>query len=168
DAVIKERKSPQAVVPALISQEFADHVPKIIEELFKIHTKNNVINVHPTSSTSIATTTADLQQLYLKMKSDLQAQVADPELWDFLKRMFEKSSTSRNPNEPLRYLNNKDLFLLKYGNYEERKYVLSFHKIYVVPFLEEDLEENINCWARREFKSFKEEARLSIQHRKDS
>nr|GFD01812.1 hypothetical protein [Tanacetum cinerariifolium] len=40
DAVIKERKSPQAVVPALISQEFADHVPKIIEELFKIHTKN--------------------------------------------------------------------------------------------------------------------------------
>ncbi|GKD20930.1 hypothetical protein Tco_1222633, partial [Tanacetum coccineum] len=30
----------------------------------------------------------------LKMKSDLQAQVADPELWDVLKAKFEKSSAS--------------------------------------------------------------------------
>ncbi|GJR95106.1 hypothetical protein Tco_0267280 [Tanacetum coccineum] len=36
----------------------------------------------------------------------------------------------RNPNEPPRYLYNKDLFFLKYGNTEERKYVLSLHKIH--------------------------------------
>ncbi|GKE90144.1 hypothetical protein Tco_1567619, partial [Tanacetum coccineum] len=42
--------------------------------------------------TSTATTTADLQhQLYLLMKFDLQAQVADPKLWDILKRKFKKS-----------------------------------------------------------------------------
>ncbi|GJX35681.1 hypothetical protein Tco_0247238 [Tanacetum coccineum] len=35
----------------------------------------------------------------------------------------------RNPNEPPRYLYNKDLFLLKYGNTKERKYILSLHKI---------------------------------------
>ncbi|GKE89088.1 hypothetical protein Tco_1566563, partial [Tanacetum coccineum] len=47
----------------------------------------------------------------------------------------------RNPNEPPRYLYNKDLFFLKNGNSEERK---------------------------KEFKTFNEEARLSIQHWKDS
>ncbi|GKD83845.1 hypothetical protein Tco_1350684, partial [Tanacetum coccineum] len=58
----------QAEVPALISKEFDDQAPTIIEELFKIHMKNN-------------------------MKSNLQDQANDPELWDVLKRKFEKSST---------------------------------------------------------------------------
>ncbi|GJZ71123.1 hypothetical protein Tco_0634974 [Tanacetum coccineum] len=52
----------------------------------------------------------------------------------------------RNPNEPPRYLYNKDLFFLKYVNSKERKYVLSLHKIHVVPFPEEDLEERMNRW----------------------
>nr|GFA78253.1 hypothetical protein [Tanacetum cinerariifolium] len=62
-------------------------------------TDNTVLNVHPTTSTSTATTTTfDLQhQLYLKMKPDLQAQVANPELWDVLKRKFVKSSASPGP-----------------------------------------------------------------------
>ncbi|GJR70665.1 hypothetical protein Tco_0016730 [Tanacetum coccineum] len=57
---------------------------------------NTVLNVRPTTSASTTTTTiADLQQqLYLKMKFNLQAQVADPELWDILRAKFEKSSTS--------------------------------------------------------------------------
>ncbi|GKE61047.1 hypothetical protein Tco_1511414, partial [Tanacetum coccineum] len=36
----------------------------------------------------------------------------------------------RNPNEPPRYLYNKDLFFLKHGNTEEKKYILLLHKIY--------------------------------------
>ncbi|GJX61647.1 hypothetical protein Tco_0294547 [Tanacetum coccineum] len=71
DAVKKEREALKAIVPALISKEFVDHAPKIIKELFKIHMKNNVINIHPTTN-----------------------QVADPELWDVLKRKFEKYSAS--------------------------------------------------------------------------
>ncbi|GJY54338.1 hypothetical protein Tco_0446002 [Tanacetum coccineum] len=48
-------------------------------------------------SMSTAKTTADLkQQLYLKMKSDLQAQAADPIMWDVLKKKLEKSSASAN------------------------------------------------------------------------
>ncbi|GJY29778.1 hypothetical protein Tco_0405545 [Tanacetum coccineum] len=47
----------------------------------------------------------------------------------------------RIPNEPLRYLYNKDLFFLKNGNTEEKKYVLSLQKIHAEPFLEADLEE---------------------------
>ncbi|GJY97009.1 hypothetical protein Tco_0513919 [Tanacetum coccineum] len=73
-----ERESSKAIVSALISQEFVAHAPKIIEELFRIYMQNMVLNVHPTTSTSTATT-SDLQQLYLKMKSDLPSQVANPE-----------------------------------------------------------------------------------------
>ncbi|GJX21330.1 retrovirus-related pol polyprotein from transposon TNT 1-94 [Tanacetum coccineum] len=55
-----------------------------------------------------------------------------------------------------------------HGNTEERSYILSLHKIHVVPFPKEDLEEKLKRWIRKEFKMFNEEARLSIQHLKDS
>nr|GEZ77674.1 hypothetical protein [Tanacetum cinerariifolium] len=44
----------------------------------------------------------------------------------------------------IRYLYNKDLFLLKNGNTEEKKYILSLYKIHVESFPEADLEEKIN------------------------
>ncbi|GJX89462.1 hypothetical protein Tco_0341476 [Tanacetum coccineum] len=74
----------------------------------------------------------------------------------------------RNPNEPPRYLYNKDLFFLKNGNTEEKKYILSLHKINAGRFPKADLEEKMNRWVRKEFKNFNEDARLSIQHWKDS
>ncbi|GJY11892.1 hypothetical protein Tco_0381201 [Tanacetum coccineum] len=49
----------------------------------------------------------------------------------------------RNPNEPSRYLYNKDLFFLKNGNTEEKKYMLSVHKIHATSFPKEDLEEKM-------------------------
>nr|GEU44844.1 hypothetical protein [Tanacetum cinerariifolium] len=95
NTIIKERDIFLAYVPALISKEFDDHAPKIIKELFKNHIYKNVISVHPTTISSTTTTTTDLQhQLYLKMKSNLQDQVDDPELWDVLKSKFDKSSAS--------------------------------------------------------------------------
>ncbi|GJW09218.1 hypothetical protein Tco_1575045, partial [Tanacetum coccineum] len=87
-------------------------------------------------------------------------------LKDTLSNQFR--NTEENPNEPLRYLYNKDLFFLKYGNTEEMKYILSLHKIHAEEFLEPDLEEKLNRWVRKEFKTFNEDARLSIQHWKDS
>ncbi|GJU64116.1 hypothetical protein Tco_1245951 [Tanacetum coccineum] len=81
DAVKKDREIFAVVVSKLVSKEFATHAPKIIEELFMLHMKNKVLNVHPTVSISTAKTTAELkQQLYLKMKIDLQAQAADLEM----------------------------------------------------------------------------------------
>ncbi|GJZ20810.1 hypothetical protein Tco_0557400 [Tanacetum coccineum] len=74
----------------------------------------------------------------------------------------------RNPNEPPRYLYNKDLIFLKNGNTEETKYTLSLRKIHAEPFPEADLEEKMNHWVLKEFKNFNEDARLSIQHWKDS
>ncbi|GKB69280.1 hypothetical protein Tco_0930692 [Tanacetum coccineum] len=62
----------------------------------------------------------------------------------------------------------KDLFFLKYGNTEEKKYILSLYKIHAEEFPEPDLEEKLNRWVQKEFKTFNEDARLSIQHWKDS
>ncbi|GKC24794.1 hypothetical protein Tco_1026944 [Tanacetum coccineum] len=237
DTIIQECDVLQAEVPALVSKESANQAPPIIEEIFKNYVSNNVIQVHPTTSTSTSTTSSVVhqQQLYLNMNYNLQDQAADPELWDALKRKFEKSSTlttsyrddafrlqhhddhqqptstyvskrqqqqqdldawiepqvidedeeiledttpklidkfqnvdkhiptiynyarimatlndviifygpQRNPNEPPRYLYNKDLFFLKYGNTEERSYILSLYKIHVVPFPKDDLEEKL-------------------------
>nr|GEY48043.1 hypothetical protein [Tanacetum cinerariifolium] len=79
DTIIQERDTFLVSVPALISKEFVDHVLMIIEELFKNYVDNNVITVHPITSSSTASTTTNLQhQLYLKMKSNLQDQVDDP------------------------------------------------------------------------------------------
>ncbi|GJX82758.1 hypothetical protein Tco_0332239 [Tanacetum coccineum] len=73
-----------------------------------------------------------------------------------------------NLNKPPRYLYNKDLFFLKHGNTEEKKYALLLHKIHAERFPEVDLEERINRWVRKEFKTFNEDARLTIHHWKDS
>ncbi|GKD27125.1 hypothetical protein Tco_1233339 [Tanacetum coccineum] len=54
------------------------------------------------------------------------------------------------------------------GNSEEKSYILSLHKIHAVPFPEDDLEEKMKRWVKKEFKTFNKEARLSIQHWKDS
>ncbi|GJX65927.1 hypothetical protein Tco_0300270, partial [Tanacetum coccineum] len=84
DTIILEQDAFQAKVLAHISNEFAAQAPQIIEELFKSYVHNNVIQVHPTITTSTDTTSsADLQQqLYLKMKSNLQDQANDPALDD--------------------------------------------------------------------------------------
>ncbi|GJX47077.1 hypothetical protein Tco_0272267 [Tanacetum coccineum] len=75
----------------------------------------------------------------------------------------ESNSVGKNPNEPPRYLYKKDFFYLKYGISDGRRYILSLHKIHAVLFLEEDLEEKMNRWVRKEFKTFIEEARLSLE-----
>ncbi|GJY33296.1 hypothetical protein Tco_0417765 [Tanacetum coccineum] len=60
DTVIQERDGFQADVPALISKEFDAQSPQIIEELFKTYVQNNVIQVHPTTSTSTETTSSGM------------------------------------------------------------------------------------------------------------
>ncbi|GJR73328.1 hypothetical protein Tco_0085693 [Tanacetum coccineum] len=94
--LLEDRNAFRSEVPGLVSQEFNAQAPKIIEELLKNYLQRNVIQVHPTTTTSTKTTSsADLQQqLYLKMKRSLQDQANDPVLWEVLKCKFEKSSTS--------------------------------------------------------------------------
>ncbi|GJX29861.1 hypothetical protein Tco_0237940 [Tanacetum coccineum] len=70
----------------------------------------------------------------------------------------------RNPNEPPRYLYNKDLFFLKNRNTKEKKYALSLHKIHVTSFLKEDLEEKMIRWVRKlGIKSYQIKINLTAQ-----
>nr|GFA39961.1 hypothetical protein [Tanacetum cinerariifolium] len=48
----------------------------------------------------------------------------------------------------------------KHVNTEEKKYILSLHKIHAKQFLEVDLEEKMNHWVRKEFKTSNEDARI--------
>ncbi|GJT43939.1 hypothetical protein Tco_0952654 [Tanacetum coccineum] len=61
DAIEKDREIFADVVPELVSKEFTTHAPNIIEELFKRHMKNKVLNVHYTVSILTTTTTAELK-----------------------------------------------------------------------------------------------------------
>ncbi|GJW44153.1 hypothetical protein Tco_0072952 [Tanacetum coccineum] len=47
------------------------------------------------------------------------------------------------------------------GNTEEKKYILSLHKIQVESFPKADLEEKMNRWVSKEFKNFNEDARIT-------
>nr|GFD61317.1 hypothetical protein [Tanacetum cinerariifolium] len=76
---MKERDTYQETIPALISKEFTDNAPKMIEELYQTYIQNNVVTVyHATRSSTVTPSFADLQhQLYLKMKRSLQDQEYD-------------------------------------------------------------------------------------------
>nr|GEW41250.1 hypothetical protein [Tanacetum cinerariifolium] len=54
----------------------------------------------------------------------------------------------KEPNEPPRYLYNKDLFFLKKENTKEKRYMLSLYKIHSISFPEEDLEKKMNRWVK--------------------
>nr|GEX62125.1 hypothetical protein [Tanacetum cinerariifolium] len=71
--IIEERDAFRFKVPDLVSHEFKAQALKIIKDLFKNYVQSNVIQVHPTTTTSTETTSsADLQQqLYFKMKRSL-------------------------------------------------------------------------------------------------
>ncbi|GJY43065.1 hypothetical protein Tco_0431278 [Tanacetum coccineum] len=88
-----ERKATNDLIEGNLKRVVADN---IIQERDAFQSKNTVIQVHPTTTTSTDTTSsADLQQqFYLKMKSNFQNQANDLTLWDVLKHKFEKSSTS--------------------------------------------------------------------------
>ncbi|GJV56970.1 hypothetical protein Tco_1457975 [Tanacetum coccineum] len=80
--IIEDRDAFRSEVPDLVSHEFYAQAPKIIKDLFKNYVQSNVIQVHPTTTTSTETiSSATLQQqLYFKMKRSLQDQANDPVL----------------------------------------------------------------------------------------
>ncbi|GKC73126.1 hypothetical protein Tco_1119009, partial [Tanacetum coccineum] len=58
--------------------------------------QNTILNVLPTSSASIP----DLQhQLYMKMKTDLQSQATDSDVWNARKAKESKTTSSEQPKQ---------------------------------------------------------------------
>ncbi|GJR04439.1 hypothetical protein Tco_0527423 [Tanacetum coccineum] len=73
------------------------------------------------------------------------------------------SNQSRNAEEYAYHLEQSTNFMENqiYGNTKERKYVLSLYKIHAKEFPEPDLEEKLNRWVRKEFKTLNEDARIT-------
>ncbi|GJU25581.1 hypothetical protein Tco_1164202 [Tanacetum coccineum] len=162
DEVIPEDKSPKFVNEF---QDVDEHVPTIFDyERMEAILRDTMSNQFKDAEENAY----HLEQT----KNYIENQI----IWESIQKDIRRPGPSaqvfygpeRNPDEPPRYLYNKDLFFLKHGNTEERSYILSLHKIHVVSFPEDGLEEKLKRWARKEFKTFNEEAWLSIHHWKDS
>ncbi|GKA91739.1 hypothetical protein Tco_0813664 [Tanacetum coccineum] len=143
-------------VPAFISQEFKAHAPAIIEELFKNHVQFNVIHVHPTTTTSTETESSTnlRKDDFHSHHDEHQDDDAHPEGEKRVKRSKKsKRSKSARGLSPKAFKKDSNK-----TNYEEnrvkKKYILSLHKIHAEEFPEPDLEEKLNRWVRKEFKTF--------------
>ncbi|GJX18030.1 hypothetical protein Tco_0218862 [Tanacetum coccineum] len=83
-----------------IAEELTGQIEEICEALrekvlqLTVSTTNDLMKEARPKMYFTATTSDLQQQLYLKLKSDLQSQVIDPELWNALKAKYEKSSAS--------------------------------------------------------------------------
>ncbi|GJZ31419.1 hypothetical protein Tco_0576466 [Tanacetum coccineum] len=94
-SLIRNRRTGSSEIKIEKMQTLISSPPRSIRTGLSLD-KSTVLNVHPNSCTSIASTSDLQQQLYLKMKLDLQSQVVDPQLWNVLKAKFEKYSPSIN------------------------------------------------------------------------
>nr|GEY14223.1 hypothetical protein [Tanacetum cinerariifolium] len=141
NVVKKEREASQAAIQALILQEFAVHAPKIIEELFRIHLKNTGDEALPEGEKNAKRKKTSKGSKSARGSSSNQ-------------RVREsKTSTSESQQQQEWDANTK-----------EKRYVLSLHKIHAISFPKEYLEEKLIRLVKKEFQTFSEEARLSIQH----
>ncbi|GJX00672.1 hypothetical protein Tco_0689206 [Tanacetum coccineum] len=159
--IIEDCDDFQSEVPALISQEFKTHAPRIIEDLFKEYVQSNVIYVHPSTTTSIEpNSSADLQhQLYLKMKSNLQDRANDIDAWEEENIINEDEVIPEDETlELIAEFQNIDKHVPTFFDHarmetywitEEKKYILSLYKIHAEEFPEPDLEEKMNQYTSR-------------------
>ncbi|GJT20420.1 hypothetical protein Tco_0890357 [Tanacetum coccineum] len=174
NVVDKDEVIPEDVTPELIteSQNVDKRVPTIfdhprIEATLRDSLSNLVQNAEENGPTSAPTITTQEQSTSF-MENQIVWESRQQDIPRTIPKILIFYGQQRNPNEPPRPLYNKDLFFLKCGNTKEKKYILSLHKIHAEEFPEPDLEEKLNRWVRKEFKTFNEDARLSIQHWNDS
>ncbi|GKC69817.1 hypothetical protein Tco_1115700 [Tanacetum coccineum] len=76
-------------------------------------------------------------------------------------------SCQRDPKAPPMTMLNQDLFYLKYGNSEPKKYTLSLHKYPAIPFPDDDIEEQTSRWVSKHLIKFNVYAQYGVEHRKN-
>ncbi|GJU95092.1 hypothetical protein Tco_1319848 [Tanacetum coccineum] len=145
--IIKDRDAFHSEVPDLVSQEFNAQAPNIIEELFKNYMQSNVIQVlkHKFEKSSTANNSYMDDDIH-SHHDDHQEDNAPPEGEKRVKRhKASKSLKSARGSSSKHSAKDSTTY---HGNTEEKKYILSLHKIHAERFLEADLEEKINRWHR--------------------
>ncbi|GJR10414.1 hypothetical protein Tco_0793066 [Tanacetum coccineum] len=155
NTVIEDHDAFRSEVPTFISKELKVHALAIIEELFKNHVQSNVIHVHPTITTSTETeSSANLQyQLYLKMKRNLQDRADDITLEDDFHSHHDEHQDDDAPLE---------------GEKRVKRRKMSKRSKSARDSSSKHSRKDSTTYVQKEFKTFNEDARLSIQHWKDS
>ncbi|GKC32756.1 hypothetical protein Tco_1040050 [Tanacetum coccineum] len=170
-------------VPDLVSQEFNAQEPKIIKELFKNYVQKEIVidedEVIPEDETlklitelqdadKRVLTIFDYERMKATLNDALSNQFKNAEEYAYhleqTTNFMENQIVWESRQEDIRHPVPRPL----YGNTKEKKYILLLHKIHAEHFLEFDLEEKMNHSVKKEFKTFNEDARLIIQHWKDS
>nr|GEY67114.1 ribonuclease H-like domain-containing protein [Tanacetum cinerariifolium] len=149
-------KVPQLTV-STTSDRMKEALPRLVTDVFNNERESSRATIHALISQEFAARAP-------KMKSDLQSQVANPELWSSPKAMYEKSAAStdscRKPAKESNTLVSKQPHQQELDasvyipvidededmNTKEKKYVLSLNKIHVTSFPEEDLKEKMIRW----------------------
>ncbi|GJY74596.1 hypothetical protein Tco_0479027 [Tanacetum coccineum] len=155
DEVILKDETPELIIEL---QNVDKHVPTIFDRARMEATLNDMLSNQFKNAEEYA---YHLEQATSFMENQIVWESRQEDIRRLVPRPLIFFGPQRNPNEPPRYLYNKDLFFLKNGNTEEKKYILSLYKIHAERFLEVDLEERMNRWVRKEFKNFNEDVRIT-------
>ncbi|GJW24697.1 hypothetical protein Tco_0038508 [Tanacetum coccineum] len=171
---------------SMVTTELVATSPRQIEEFLQRYMQTHAIAFQSCVSTPIPTLQ---EKLYKAMKDSLDVQAAEllrtsiqlykesnclgkrkeeliPQIPEKEARIF--FDPQRDQNGPPRFFMEQGFVFLKNGNTKAKKYDLSLHKIHATPFPEDDLEELLTRWVGKVLKRFDEEARLSIQHWKNT
>ncbi|GJQ99969.1 hypothetical protein Tco_0522954 [Tanacetum coccineum] len=101
EAVLLRRKGNgsleiRAALSSQVSHDIATNVPPQVDTFLRNYMNNNILHVHPTSSSS--SLIPNLQyQLYLQMRDDVQLQHDDFAIWIALQYKYEKPSSHVEP-----------------------------------------------------------------------
>ncbi|GJV61575.1 hypothetical protein Tco_1467675 [Tanacetum coccineum] len=138
DEVIPEDKTPELITKL---QDVDKRVPTIYDYERMKATLNDVLSNQFNNAEEYA---YHLEQTTNFMENQIVWESRQEDIRRPIPKPLVFFGPQRNPNEPPTYLYNKDLFFLKHGNTEEKKYILSLHKIHTERFPEADLEEKMN------------------------
>ncbi|GJU39241.1 hypothetical protein Tco_1192198 [Tanacetum coccineum] len=181
NTIIEDRGAFRSQVPNFVSKEFKAHAPAIIEELFKNHEAD--FHSHHDEHSNVDAPPKGVkrrvkEQQCQKIKEWVHGaeNVVDEdevisedvtlelitEFQNIDKRVPTIFDQARMEATFRDSLSNMSRNAKEYAYHLEQS--TSFMKISKEP----DLEEKLNRWVQKEFKTFNEDARLSIQHWKDS
>ncbi|GJV09353.1 hypothetical protein Tco_1347009 [Tanacetum coccineum] len=133
NVVDEDEVIPEDVTPELIaeSQNVDKRVPTIFDHArMKATLRDSLSNL----SRNAKEYAYHLEQSTSFMKNQIVWESRQQDILRTIPKTLIFYGRQRNPNEPPRPLYNKDLFFLKYGNTEEKKYIFSLYKIHAEEF----------------------------------
>ncbi|GJR57405.1 hypothetical protein Tco_1499567 [Tanacetum coccineum] len=168
ETIIEDRDAFRSDIPAFVSHEFKTHAPKIITEHFKEYVQSNVIHDHLT--TILSTTPDSLVELQYQLEDEFHSHHDEHQDDD---APLEGGENKSNAWEEENVFDEDEVIpedvtselIAKFQNVDKRVPTIFDHarmeaklRDSLEEFLEPDLEEKLNRWVRKEFKTFNEDA----------